>query len=42
MFTIKIKAHDRNVNIIRFNYDGDLIFSGAADRLINVFEAFTG
>lgn len=42
MFPIKIKAHDRNVNIIRFNYDGDLIFSGAADRLINVFEAFTG
>lgn len=37
MYPIKIKTHDRNVNIIRFNYDGDLIFSGGADRLINVY-----
>lgn len=42
MYPIKLKAHERNVNIVRFNYDGDLIFSGDADRLINVFEAFTG
>lgn len=37
MYPIKIKAHERNVNIVRFNYDGDLFFSGEADRLINVF-----
>jgi WD40 repeat protein len=42
MYPIKIKAHDRNINIVRFNYDGDLFFSGEADRLINVFEAYTG
>jgi hypothetical protein len=28
MYPIKIKAHERNVNIVRFNYDGDLFFSG--------------
>jgi len=42
MYPIKIKAHERNINIVRFNYDGDLFFSGEADRLINVFEAYTG
>lgn len=25
---MKIKAHTRKVNIVRFNYDGDLLFSG--------------
>ena len=25
MYPIKIKAHERNVNIVRFNYDGDLV-----------------
>ena len=42
MYPIKIKAHERNVNIVRFNYDGDLFFSGEADRVINVFESYTG
>lgn len=46
MYPIKIKAHDRNVNIVRLNYDGDLIFSGGPgdkqNPSINVFEAFTG
>lgn len=39
---MKLKVHERNINIVRFNYDGDLLFSGDADRLINVFEAYTG
>lgn len=42
MYPIKIKAHETNINIVRFNYDGDLFFSGERDRLINVFEAYTG
>ena len=42
MYPIKLKAHERNINALRFNFDGDLIFSGDADRLINVFEAYTG
>ena len=28
MYPIKLKAHERNVNIVRLNYDGDLVFSG--------------
>ena len=46
MYPIKLKVHDRNVNIVRINYDGDLIFSGGPgdpqNPSINVFESFTG
>jgi hypothetical protein len=28
MYPIKIKAHERNINVVRFNYDGDLFFTG--------------
>ena len=46
MHPIKIKVHERNVNIIRLNYDGDLIFSGGPgdqqNPSINVMKSFTG
>jgi len=37
-----LKAHERPVTIVRFNYDGDLFFSGSAENKINLWEAFTG
>ena len=37
-----LKGHERPVNIIRFNYDGDLFFSGSAESKINLWESFTG
>ena len=37
MYPLKLKAHERNINSVKFNYDGDLIFSGDAARVINVF-----
>lgn len=46
MYPIKLKAHERNVNIVRINYDGDLIFSGGPgdkqNPSINVFDSFEG
>lgn len=46
MYPIKLKAHERNVNIVRLNYDGDLVFSGGPgdkeNPSINVFETFYG
>ena len=30
MYPIKLQTSERNVNIVRFNYDGDLLFSGSA------------
>ena len=37
-----LKGHERPVNIIKFNYDGDLFFSGSAESKINLWESFTG
>lgn len=37
-----LKAHDRPINVIRLNYDGDLMFTGSADNKINVWETYTG
>lgn len=42
MYPIKIQAHETNLTIVRFNYDGDLFFTAERDRLINVFASFTG
>ena len=28
--------------MVRFNFDGDLFFSGSSDRRINVFYSYTG
>jgi translation initiation factor 3 subunit I len=37
-----LKGHERPVTIVRFNYDGDLFFSGSAENKINLWEAYTG
>lgn len=42
MRPIILKGHERPVTIVRFNYDGDLFFSGSAETKINLWEAFTG
>lgn len=42
MRPIILKGHERPVTIVRFNYDGDLFFSGSAENKINLWEAYTG
>ena len=42
MRPIVLKGHERPVTIVRFNYDGDLFFSGSAETKINLWEAYTG
>ena len=42
MRPIILKGHERPVTIVRFNYDGDLLFSGSAETKINLWEAYTG
>ena len=42
MRPLVLKGHERPITIVRFNYDGDLFFSGSAETKINLWEAFTG
>ena len=37
-----LKGHDRPVTIVRFNYDGDIFFSGSAESKINLWDSYTG
>jgi translation initiation factor 3 subunit I len=37
-----LKGHERPVTIVRLNYDGDIFFSGSAERKINLWESYTG
>lgn len=32
MYPIKLHASERNINTARFNYDGDLLFCGSAEK----------
>jgi hypothetical protein len=32
-----LKGHERPVNVVKFNYDGDLFFSGSAESKINLW-----
>ena len=42
MRPLVLKGHESPVNIVRFNYEGDLFFSGSAETKINLWESFTG
>lgn len=42
MHPFVLKGHERPVTIVRFNYDGDLFFSGSAENKINLWESYTG
>lgn len=42
MKPIVLKGHERPITIVRFNYDGDLFFSGSAETKINLWESYTG
>ena len=38
----KIQAHEKPVNVVKINFDGDLFFSGSSDKKVNVIDAHSG
>jgi translation initiation factor 3 subunit I len=42
MKPISLRGHEKPIQVIKFNFDGDLFFSGAAERKINLWTAYTG
>lgn len=37
-----LRGHERPINVVKFNYDGDLFFSASADNKVNMWESYTG
>ncbi len=42
MKPILLRGHERPVNIVKLNYDGDLLFTGSSDSKVNVWSSSTG
>lgn len=42
MRPIRLQGHTKPLKEVKFNYDGDLLFTGSAENTINVWESYTG
>ena len=42
MKPILLRGHEKPINVVKFNFDGDLFFTGSADKRINLWSSFTG
>jgi len=42
MKPIELRGHERPINCIKINFDGDLFFSGGADSKVNLWSSYTG
>ena len=42
MKVLKLNAHEKPINQLKINFDGDLLFSASSDRKINLWNSYTG
>jgi len=42
MKPIQLRGHEKPITAVKFNFDGDLFFTGAAEKRINLWNSFTG
>jgi WD40 repeat protein len=42
MLVCKLQAHEKPITTLKFNYDGDLAFTGSSDKKINVWDSYSG
>ena len=36
-----LRGHERPVNVVKFNLEGDIIFSGGMDNKVNLYDTLT-
>ena len=41
MTSVELRGHEKAVNFVKFNLDGDLFFTGAAEKRVNVWRNHT-
>lgn len=42
MKPLLLRGHEKPINVVKFNLDGDLFFTGSMDRRVNLWAAYTG
>ena len=42
MKPLLLRGHEKPINVVKFNFDGDLFFTGSSDRRVNLWSSFTG
>ena len=42
MKPLLLRGHEKPINVVKFNFDGDLFFTGSSDRRVNLWAAYTG
>jgi translation initiation factor 3 subunit I len=42
MKPILLRGHEKPISIVKFNFDGDLLFTGAAEKKVNLWYALSG
>lgn len=42
MKPFQLRGHEKPINVVKFNFDGDLFFTGSSDKKINLWAAFSG
>ena len=42
MKPISLRGHEKPVTALKFNFDGDLLFSGAGEKRVNLWNSYTG
>jgi len=42
MKPLLLRGHEKPINVVKFNLDGDLFFTGSSDRRVNLWAAYTG
>lgn len=42
MKPILLRGHERPISVVKFNFDGDLIFTGAKEKKVNLWHALSG
>ncbi len=42
MKPILLRGHEKPISIVKFNFDGDLLFTGAAEKKVNLWYSLSG
>ncbi len=42
MKPILLRGHEKPISVVKLNFDGDLFFTGSADKRVNLWSSFTG
>jgi translation initiation factor 3 subunit I len=37
-----LRGHEKPVTVVKFNYDGDLLFTGSAEKKVNLWYSISG